>query len=141
EPGAPFDTKRGVYVLKVGDVIRFKVETGIDCDVALYNLVDGKVIKLFPNDKDIDTRFHAGQSRLVPDKKPGVEARAPSTLEHVYVVAATSPLHLVRGEDRGGFEVFEKADLNDWLDDLRELGTADKGEKIAEVVLRFRVEK
>jgi serine/threonine-protein kinase len=139
--GAIFDPQTRAYVLKVGQVIKFKVETGIDCDVILCDLTDTKVIQLFPNDHDVDTRFHAGQPRLLPEKKQGVEARAPSDLEHVYVLAATNPQRLQRGDVRGGFEVFEKEDLKDWLTDLRELGAADSGDKIAEVVLRFRVEK
>jgi hypothetical protein len=138
--GARFDPESRAYVLKVGHAIKFRVEAGIDCEVLLYNLTDTKTILLFPNETDRDGRLRAGVPRHVPDEL-NVEARAPSGLEHVCVLAATNPLHLHKGEFRGGFEVFDDEDRKELLQELRELGAARPDNKIAERVLRFRIEE
>jgi hypothetical protein len=93
-----------MHVLKVGQIMRFKVEAPVDCYLALVDVADGEPIKLFPNDKDLDNRLKAGVPRLVPEERV-VKAEEPSAEEHVYFIASVRPLRLPEGQKIRGLEI------------------------------------
>jgi hypothetical protein len=130
----------GVQVLKVGQLIRFRVEAAQDCFVYLWDVTDSKVIQLFPNDAEPDNQLRAGQPRLVPGEKV-IQAMKSSGVEHLHVVASTHPLpRLPAGQLRGGFEVFAgPQEKTRALEALRDLAVADPGDAMTEVILRFEV--
>jgi hypothetical protein len=137
--GGVLDEEGRVQVLKVGQLVKFRLETVQDCFVYLWDVTDSKVTQLFPNDDEPDNRLRAGQPRLVPSEKV-VKATKSSGVEHLHVVASTHPLRLPAGQLRGGFEVFagpqQKTRV---LEALRDLEVADPGDAMTEVILRFEV--
>jgi hypothetical protein len=137
--GGEWDAARGLHVLKVGQIMRFKVEAPVDCYVALWDVADDEAFTLFPNDEDQDNHLKAGVSRLVPAVKV-VKALEPSTVEYLHFVASVRPLRLPEGQKRGGFETFAGAQERDRvLTELRKLGTENPNDAMTETVLRFQV--
>src|SRR5262249_53955934 len=110
--GGEWDAARGVHVLKVGQIIRFKVEAPVDCYVALWDVADDEGTQLFPNDDEPDNRLKAGVPRLVPNEKV-VKALEPSEKEYLHFVASVRPLRRPEGQKRGGFETFAGAEERD----------------------------
>ncbi len=138
--GAQWDAARGWYVLKVGQILRFKVEAPVACFVALWDVADDEVTQLFPNDAEPDNRLKAGEPRLVPGVKV-VKALEPSAVEHVHFRASVRPLRLPEGQKRGGLETFAGAEERDRvLKELRKLGTENPDDAVTETILRFQVQ-
>jgi serine/threonine-protein kinase len=137
--GGELDPKDGVQVLKVGQLVKFRVESAQDCFVGLWDVTESAVIQLIPNDAEPDQQLRAGQPRQLPAEKV-IRAKKPSGVEYLHVVASTHPLRLLAGQFRGGFEVFaeprEKARM---LAALRDMEVVDPGEAMTEVILRFEV--
>jgi hypothetical protein len=137
--GGVFDPDEGVQVLKVGQLIKFRLEASQDCFVGLWDVTDSAVVQLFPNDDEPDNRLKAGQPRLVPGEK-SVRARKPSGVEYLHVVASTRPLRPPAGQHRGGFELFAgPAEKRHVLAALRDMEVVEPGEAVTEVLLRFQV--
>jgi hypothetical protein len=137
--GGVLDPEGGVQVLKVGQLVKFRVESAQDCFVGLWDVTESTVIQLFPNDAEPDRRLRAGQPRLLPEEK-AIRAKKPSGVEYLHVVASTHPLRLLAGQFRGGFEVFaEPGEKARMLAALRDMEVVDKGDAMTEVILRFEV--
>src|SRR5262249_49490322 len=103
--GGVLDREGGVQVLKVGQLVEFRVKSAQDCFVGLWDVTESPVIQLVPNDAEPDYELRAGQPRLLPAEKV-IRAKKPSGVEYLHVVASTHPLRLLAGQFRGGFEVF-----------------------------------
>jgi hypothetical protein len=111
--GGKWDAAGGLHVLQVGQIIRFKAESPVDCYVALWDVADDEVTQLFPNDDEPNNRLKAGVPRLLPPPK---------------------------GQKRGGFETFAGAAERDRvLGELRKLGTENPKDAVSEIVLRIQV--
>jgi serine/threonine protein kinase len=137
--GGEWDAAKGLHVLKVGQIIRFRVEAPVDCYVALWDVADDEVTQLFPNDEDQDNRLKAGVPRLIPNEKV-VKALEPSAVEYLHFVASVRPLRPPGGQKRGGFETFAGAAERDrMLGELRKLGTENPNDAVTETILRFQV--
>jgi serine/threonine protein kinase len=137
--GGEWDATKGLHVLKVGQIMHFKVEALVDCFLTLWDVADDEGTKLFPNDRDLDNSLKKGVPRLVPEEKV-VTALEPSAVEYLHFVASVRPLRPPEGQKRGGLETFAgTAERDRLLGELRKLGTEDSNDAVTEVILRFQV--
>src|SRR5262249_23756351 len=134
--GGVLDPKGGVQVLKLGQLVQFRVESAQGCFVGLWDETASTVIQLFPNDAEPDRQLRAGQPHLLPGEK-AIRARMPSGVEYLHVVASTHPLRRLAGTWRGVWaEAGEKARV---LAALRDMEVVYPREAVTEVMLRFEV--
>jgi serine/threonine-protein kinase len=137
--GGELDPDAGVYVLKVGQLLRFRLVAQEDCFVGLWDVTADKVIQLFPNGDDPDNRLPKGEPRLVPGAKT-IRAKAPSGVEYVHLVASTRPWRQIPGQRLGPFDVFANpGEKKRCLEALRDLDLVDPGEAVAEAIVRLQV--
>jgi hypothetical protein len=95
----------GVYRLRSGDTVRFRVKAERECCVGVWTVeADGTVVQLFPNDDEPDNHFQAGEERVVP--KAGAEAVPSAGLDRVWVQASRRPWATPEGRKEGPFLLF-----------------------------------
>jgi serine/threonine protein kinase len=131
----------GVIRLRDGDTVKFRVKVEQEAYVGIWTLeADGTIIQLFPNDKDQNHRFRAGEERLVP-QRPVVDTEPSRGLDRVWILASTAPWpsaeDLVRPE--GAFlRLKNLAEQEAWAKRLR--GFRLRREvRLADKVLQYQV--
>jgi serine/threonine protein kinase len=140
--GARFDRARKLHTLANGQTLHFRIKVGRACRVGIWNtLASGKIIQLFPNDRDPDNALRPGQIHHWPRVAgQSIRARTSTAKEIVHIVASTAPWPAVRGRKVGPFDVFasaeEQANLRGML---RELELVDDQRAVAEEVLSLQV--
>jgi hypothetical protein len=137
--GGEFDPEAGVLVLKVGQLLKLRLEAAQDCHVGVWDVTDSKVIQLFPNDDEPDNKVLAGKPRLIPGEK-AIRAKAPGGVEYIHVVASTHPWRPIPGQRMGPFDVFARAeDKKRCLEALRDLDIVDPDQAVTEAIVKLQV--
>jgi hypothetical protein len=120
-------------------LLSFRLEAPQSCFVAIwYEDEKGEVTQLFPNARDTDNRLLAGQPRWIPgNNKYRIRMTPAASVEHLRVLASTTPIASLRGEARGPYQVADKEEAAD------ERGAVLEEEKraVSEYVFPIRVEK
>jgi serine/threonine protein kinase len=142
--GSTFDPETNLHVLEAGQYISFRIEPSQLCHVGVWNIrADGRIVQLFPNDKDPDDQVPAGEARLIPgNSHQRLLAKASTGPEYVHVVASTGPLRFPTAPQTraGPYAVFDSPeDQTRCRSMLRDLELVDQPEAVAEEILHIQV--
>jgi tRNA A-37 threonylcarbamoyl transferase component Bud32 len=126
----------GVIRVEPGSKVRFRIKSEREAYVGVWTIeADGSKVQLFPNEKDPDYHFKAGEERVVPAQ--GAEPIPSPNTDQVWIEAWTEPWDLAKGEKEGPYELFKtQRDQEKWEERRGLRLRQDKG---AERVLSYRV--
>ena len=99
---------------------------------------DGTIWKLFPNRKDTNDLFEAGEERVVPELST-VRAVPSMDVDRLWVIASEEPWEPLGGQQQGTLLRFSnERDRLAWADKVRGLRLED-GTAVSEARLRYKV--
>jgi serine/threonine protein kinase len=144
--------ENGVRILVDGQRVHFRVWAERDCYVSIWTLeADGTALQLYPNRRDTNNRFKAGETRIVPETAVADALQSPG-LDRIWVEASTKPLPQVTGNAPAGlpFLLFKRGrEQEAWAEQRRTArkvrvdddprASPDDRPALAEVVLKNRV--
>ena len=135
--------KDGVRLFEEGEEVRFRIKVPRECYVGVWSVNDdGSIAQLFPNSREPNHRFAAGEERVVPTLAV-VEAMPPINpkgIDRLWVEASTTAWDPVEGERKGPFTLFnEERNRKKWVEQRRGLRVRPDV-ALSEKVLPFQVE-
>jgi hypothetical protein len=92
----------GVIHLREGDAVKFRIQSERAAYVGVWTIeADGTVLQLFPNDREQQHLFRAGETRVVPEKAVA-QAVLSRGLDRVWIQASAEPWQPAEGQRDGG---------------------------------------
>jgi eukaryotic-like serine/threonine-protein kinase len=127
----------GIHHLVSGDKVQLEILAAEDAYVGVWTIeADGTVIRLFPNKKEADHLFKAGQKRMIP-AKGGFKAQTSVGIDKIWVLATTEQWEPAQGSPEGEFQRFQAdQELGKLENSLRGLREA---EMVAEAIIEYEV--
>jgi hypothetical protein len=126
----------GVTRVAPGSRVQLEIEVAKEAYVGVWTVeADGTVMQLFPNPKDKNHHFRAGEKRRVPAQ--GVEVVESRNVDQVRIEASTKPWDPVQGELVGPYELFKaERQRKDW--EAQRRGLRLPGNSLSERVLPYQ---
>jgi tRNA A-37 threonylcarbamoyl transferase component Bud32 len=108
--------KKGIWILPLGQPIRFVIESPHDVHLGIWSLQEDGVLQLFPNEYETDTLVRAGVTLVVPgNAKYRIVTTPASRVEFFRIVATTTKWQPLPGRQEGPFLAFNRgAEFKGW---------------------------